>query len=52
MRNLTLDINALALESFGLAEDPMQSLAGPPPTEGCEQPILARTTWTYGTCCA
>jgi hypothetical protein len=36
MRNLTLDLNALAVESFEVAGDPSQWLVGPPPTEGCD----------------
>jgi hypothetical protein len=36
MRNLTLDLNALAVESFEVAGDPTQWLVGPPPTEGCD----------------
>lgn len=40
MRNLTLDINALAVESFEVAGGPTQWLVGPPPTEGCDTNLV------------
>ena len=51
MRNLTLDINALAVESFDVAGDPTQWLVGPPPTEGCDGTLFAPPAETHERIC-
>jgi hypothetical protein len=44
MRNLTLDINSLAVESFS-ADGSVAAAHEPEPN------ALAPTAWTYGACC-
>jgi hypothetical protein len=51
MRNLTLDLNALAVESFDVAGDPVQWLVGPPPSEGCDTNLAAPPAETHERIC-